>query len=247
MNLGFLDYAVIILLALALIWGFIRGFGKGTVKSLATYAGLACGYFVGVPVGRGLMNTTLGNEVLVSFYQGFLPSDGVFATPASLAEFSSAEQTAYLSEGLTQLSFPTFFQGMFISKVTLTDGTVARALASSFAFYTLLAICCIVFFLIAYVLVRIIFGKISEVLFGEDGRNMLGRLAGGVKKVVTMGFTICALMVVMVLIDQLMLKAGNETLHTFLDTDLKLNDGSSFSIARMFYNTASALLNWISL
>jgi|LAHS01.1.fsa_nt_gb hypothetical protein len=245
-NLGVIDYIVLILLIVGALVGFIRGFGKNTVRNLAFDSGLALGYFVGIPLSRNLVNIgSLYDHPLFKGYVSLIPESSTFQV--SLKGLDAIDQSADMAAGLTEMHFPKFFQGIFISQAILLTSTVGDALASSFTFLTLSAICFVVLFLVTYLVLRIILGKLNDLLFGEDGRNVLGRIAGAIRGMVDVGFAALVLLALLVLVDQLMVRNGNTALHALLESDLKLSDGSYFSIGRLFYNTASSLLAWISL
>lgn len=236
----------LILLALALIWGFIKGFGKGTVKAIANYAGLALAYFGGIPLGQKLISLRgIENHFIFDLYYKNLPTTDVFSL--NMSSLTVQEKNQVMSKALSEMKFPTFTQGIFTSHALILDSSVAEALASSFTFLTVLAICFILLYLFAYILVRIILGKISGLVFGENGKNFLGRIAGMVKYIFKTGLTLLTIMAVIIFINQMMLKNSNTSLNDWLVEDLKLSDGNYFSIGRLIYNTAGSLLNWISL
>ena len=242
-----IDIICFILLALALILGLIKGFGKGTVRSIANYSGLALAYFAGVPLSRQIIGNTkgIGNNFIFDLYFKSLPTTECFTK--SLNGLDAIEKTDAMSAALGEIHIPTFFRGFFTSRALILDGSVGQALASSFTFLTITAICFLLLSLIAFILVKTILGKITGFVFGENGKNLLGRIAGMIKALVKTGFMILVVFAIIILINQFMIKADNTVLNDWLVNDLNLSDGSTFSIGRLFYNSANSVLNWISL
>ncbi|MFA6861078.1 MAG: hypothetical protein WCR56_01680 [Bacilli bacterium] len=245
--MGTIDIVILILLILAFLWGFIKGFGKHGVGRFAFLGGCLVGYFGGVPLARVVMSTSFGMDTLTSFYASKLPTTTSFTTVLTTDMTSDATQSL-MSTALTELKFPTFFQSMFITRATVLDKTVSSALGSSFAFWTLIGFFVLLFFLLTFFIIKAICSKKDgTTIFGENGKGFLGRIAGSVSKIVIMGIIIFALMLVIVLIDQLTYSKGITNVHDWLTSDLKLNDSSTFSIGRLFYNSAASFMNWITL
>ena len=244
-NMGILDLVCIILLVVAALWGFIRGFRKGTIRTLAFYAGIAAGYFLGETLAKAFMNMPIENNVFYNLYLPKLPDSEAFMT--NINGLSYEAQRSAISAGLTELHFPKFFQGFLITRASVLDGNVQQAVCSSFTYVTILALCFLALFLVAYFFVRLILGKVTEVAFGEDGKGFLGRIAGLIRQVVVMSMFIIGGMMVMVLVSNLMLRFDKTTISDFLSEDLQLTDGSYFSLGRIFYNTASQIMSWVGL
>lgn len=241
-----IDIVAIGVLAIALLIGLIKGFGKGTVKTIASYCGLALAYFAGSPTANGIINLTgVSNNFIFDLYFQNLPTTDAFTQ--SMSSMSALEKTDAMSRAMSELKIPTFFQGFFTNRAMVLDSTVGEALASSFTFFTITAFSFLILYLLAYILVRVILGKISSAVFGEDGKNALGRIAGMIKHVVKGAILLIGVILVLVFIDQMMIKAGNTALNDWIVEDLRLTDGDSISLGRILYNTASSLLNWINL
>lgn len=241
--MGILDTVFLILLILAALWGFIKGFGKGTVRALANYAGLACGYFFGCAIADAILQGEMNSNPFYNLYLQNLPSTEAFTT--SLAGISPTQKTALMSTALSELNIPSLFHGIFTTRALSLEGDVASALASSFTALTITALCFVVLYLVAYIIVKAVLGKITETIFGEDGKSFLGRVAGLVKKVVSVSGMILSLFVVVLLVNNLLIRSGNTTLNDFFVSDLHLNDGNYVSLSRIFYNTAGSFMNWV--
>lgn len=242
--MSILDIVIFALLGLAFILGLIKGFGNKGINSVANAAGILLAYFAGIPVARALMNTTLGYSTLTGFYESKLPTTGVFTETLSTDLFTRNSQ---LSSGLSALHIPSFFQGIFVNRVTVPTDNVSKALSSSFAFLTLIAIFFILFYLVGFLLIKLILGKIRDTVFGEGGKSFIGRLSEGLVDIVRMSLFIFVVFFLLLLVDNLMVKNGNNTLDNFFIDQLKLSDSSSFGVGRIFYNAADSFLKWISL
>ncbi len=242
--MGIFDGVILALIVISAVLGFLRGFGHSSLKRWAFLIGLVSAYFIGVPVARGLMDIALGGEWLTGLYAGILPEEGAFAE--SLAGLSAASQDVLMSTALDELGCPTFFQGFVTTRAVFVDGTVQTALASSFAYWTLIAASFIIFFLVCYFILNSLFKLIAEPLLGEKGKGIVGRILGLVKSVAKTTLLIIIVMIALVFVDQIMLSIGVSSLHDWIDSDLALNT-SGFSLGRLFYDTAASLLSWISL
>ena len=245
--MGVIDIIILIILVIAIVLGMLKGY-KGKLAILFAFSmGILLAYFVGIPVARGLMKTAVGNEWLLGAYLNKLPTDAPF--DVSLIDKDIIEINSLLSEGLTKLKVPTFIQGFVVSHYTVSDSTVAFALASAFSYLTLIGICVVFFFLLAYIVTRLIFRALFKKInpFGENGKNILGRIAGALSKVVLFSVAIFGLMFVVVLINQLMIKFDHYSFNTWLVNDLKIDEPNKFSLGKIFFQTANSLLGWINL
>ncbi len=238
-----IDIVILILLLLSALFGFIKGFGKSSMRRFAFLFALFASYFIGIPIARGLMATPIGGEWLSGLYLGSIPSDGVFSE--SLDGLSSQAQYDLLSEGFAQMHFPAFFRGFFISGAFDVSLDVKTAIASSFSYYTLILILFVLFLILFTIILNLLFKIIAEPILGEDGKGIVGRILGMVKRVFFTSLQLLLLMAVIVFVDQLLIRADNFVLHDWLFNDLGLGKGS-FSLGRLFYDTANSLLGWIS-
>lgn len=238
-----LDIVLLVLLVLSAVFGLIKGFGKSSLKRFGFLAAIAASYFIGIPAARGLMQTGLGNDWLVGLYENTIPQTGIFLE--NVGNVGSIAQQTMLSDALGELGFPAFFRGFFLSGCCLMDGDVSRALASSFAYYTLIAVLFVLFLIVFNVVLHFLFKLIAEPILGENGKGVVGRLLGMVKRVLQTSLILIVLMMVVVFVDELLLNAGVYGMHDWLFDDLGLGNGG-FSLARILYDTAHALLGWIS-
>ena len=238
-----IDIVLLVLLVLSAVFGFVKGFGKSSLKFFRFLLAVVASYFIGVPIARGLMQTALGGEWLVGLYENAIPQTGIFIE--TIGDASSSMQQAMLSQGLGELGFPSFFRGFFLSGCCLMDGTVSRALASSFSYYTLILVFFVLFLVLFSIVLHFLFKLLAEPILGENGKGIIGRILGMVKKVVQTSLSLLVVMAIVVFIDELLLNADITGMHDWLFTDLGLGNGG-FSLARMFYDTAHALLGWIS-
>ena len=246
MAFTYFDIAILILVILYAFFGFLKGFKKKHLSSFASEAGMVAAYYFGGPLSRGLMNTDFGGYWMEERYASLLPASSPFtdALPSDLA----ARETS-LSDALSQLGFPKFFQGIFLNRVTDTSNDISHALASSFSYFTILVISYVILFLIVFIVLMAIFSPLWKdgSLFGEDGKSGLGRFAGVLYYSFKGFITIFTLMLVITFLDTLMVKYGNNALHDVLVVQCHLEDPNSFSLGRFFYNTAVSFVEWMKL
>ncbi len=241
--MGILDIIILVLLVLSAIFGFIKGFGKSSLRRFAFLFALAAAYFIGIPCARGLMGTNIGGDWLLGLYRNVIPEGDIFEQ--SLAGLSYQAQSDLLSQALGEMNFPSFFRGFFISGAFDLHSDVGNALASSFSYYTLIAVFFLVFLIVFSLVLNLLFRLIAEPILGEDGKGIVGRILGLLKRVFYTSLQLLVLMAIVVFIDQLLLRSDIFALHDFLFEDLGLGTGE-FSIGRVFYDTAYALLGWVS-
>lgn len=234
----------LVIVLLFSIFGFIKGFKKKTIRTAALISGLIVAYFVGVPLSNMIMYTPFGNETVTGWFLKNIDETSIMIEKVSI---DLSQQTSQISSGLSELKIPTLFHGFFISRVFNTSSTVRDAIATSFASSTFLAFFTIIFFIATYITIKLILKKTTDFMFSEDGNNLLGRVFGAIRGFVYASLLIIALMFIVVLINQIMIRNGSLALNNFLDSQLGLSSGSSFSLGKLYYNTAAALLNWISL
>lgn len=243
--MGVLNWILLVLLILAFVWGFIRGY-KSSMGKIIFIVSILVGVYAGIPIGISVMNSSFGQVTLTNFYASKLPTSEIFNK--SLVGMELVDKNNLIYQGFSEIHFNKFFAGFFVSKCVLLNDTVKMAIASSFSYYTIVGGFFLLFVLIPVIVLNIIYSLLKKVSpFGEDGKNMLGRIAGGIKMIIYASLIYYGLMFVVVLIDQIMVKNGGYVINNFLIKDLRLDDGSAFSLAKLFYNYSVSLLNWISL
>lgn len=240
--MGIIDIVILVLLLLSVILGLIKGFSKKRITPYLMGISAFVAYMGGIPLSRALMNSSLGYDMLQGKYYELLPVTDAFTQSVMTDESSRITQ---FKSALSELKIPSFFQGMFISRVMDNTGSVATALASSFANLTLITICFTVIFLLCFIILSCIMKPIWNTIFGENGKGFVGRLFGALFTAFKTVALIIVVLWLVTLVDQVMLKYDNDTLHTFLVSDLSLEDTSHFSIGRFFYETASSFSAWI--
>lgn len=242
--MGVISWVITILLILGVVFGFIRGFGHSRPFTLSLIVAILLAYFVGLPIARALMNTSLGSETLTDFYVSKLPETAIFNS--SLADLDLVAKQDLMSQALGEMHFPSFVRGFFISNAVILDSSVSVAIASSFSYWTLVAVLFLAFFLLVFIVLCVVFRKLRDLFFGEGGKGILGRIFGAVKGLFKTSVFILTCMAIVSLVNQLMVSFGNTTLQDFLTSDLQL-DSSNYSIGRLFYDTTTIFFNWISL
>ncbi len=242
--MGIIDIVVLVLLILSLLIGFFRGFKRKHLYSFASTIGCALGYLAGIPLAHALMGTNLGSTTLTNAYRKTRSDTGIFAEPVAL---TPSERTTQLHSALSELKVPSFFQGFAINHVVDISGTVSKALASSFAYRTRILACFILLYLAVMLLSFLLLRPLWNGLFGETGTSLIGRLFGIAYSLAKMCILIIGLRMVLTLINQLMVRFDVTTRNDFIVKDLNLGQSNSFSIGRLFYNTANSFRQWISL
>ncbi len=241
--MGIIDIAVCVILAVGLIWGFIKGFAIKKINFALSSISGGVAYLAGIPLGARLMNTSFGSQTIQNLYYGVLPKTDNFTAVISTDE---AVRLSQYQSALTELKIPAFFQGLFTARILDNTNDVATGLASSFAFLSISAACFLLIYLLCFILLRVILKPLWGAIFGKDGKGFFGRFFGmlysGSKAIIF----ILLVMIIITLIDQVMLKFDNSTIHTWMNDSLKLEDTTSFTIGKFFYKTASSLLTWIS-
>ena len=243
-NFSYLDYFVIIVLALGLIFGLIKGW-KVKITALSLLIAFLVVFYAGTPICKAIMSTNFGTQTLTDFYASKLPATEAFTNTLDTSNLSM--QQSQISAALTEMGVPNFFQGFVISNVYLTTSTVSIAIASSFAYMTILGSLGLLSFILIFVILKLTLGKVSESVFGEDGKGFFGRITGGLLGVFKASVALFIIFVGFTLVNQIMLKSGNTVLQDWLNSQLEISNGSSFSFAKVYYDLGTALFNWISL
>ncbi len=244
--MGVIDLIILICLCLAVLWGFLTGFSKKRLSSFASQMGILVAYWLGNPLLNLLSRTNLCS-LIQSWYSSALPTTDAFQD--TIAASDVALRNSQMSTALSELHFPKFIHSFFTTKASDFSSNVSSALASSFANWTMLAVVYLFLFFLTYILVRTLFSPFWKEgsLFGEKGRSFFGRLLGSARMLFKASFSIFFVLAIVSLVASLTYKAGNTYLFDWLNTDLKMDDPSAFSIGKMFYNTASSFFEWISM
>ena len=234
----------LVIVSIFSIFGFAKGFKQKTIRTAAFLGGILVAYFVGVPLSNALMHTPFGNETVTGWYLKNIEEATVMLEKLST---DLSKQSLQISTGLSELKIPTIFHGFFISRVYNSSSNVRDAIATSFASSTILGVFFILFFISTFIIIKLVLKKTTAVIFSENGNNFVGRIFGALRGFVYASLLIISIMFIMVLINQIMLRNGFQGFNNFLNDQLGLNDGTRYSLGKMYYNSAAALLNWISL
>ena len=234
----------LIIVSVFALFGFAKGFKQKTIRTAAFFSGLIVAYFVGVPLSNAIMYTPFGNETVTGWFLR-----NIEETDAMIQHLSTdlSQQSLELSTGLSELKIPTIFHGFFISRVYNSSSNVRDAIATSFASSSFLALFSFIFFTATFIIVKVVLKKTTATIFSENGNNFAGRVFGAIRGFVYASILIIGVMFIMVLVNQVMLRNGFDVFNNFLNEQLGLNDGTRYSLGKMYYNTSAALLNWISL
>lgn len=242
--IGTFDAVILVILILSLVFGFMKGFGKSGPKTIIFLASILVAVYVGIPIGQAIMKTQFGSITIPNLYSKTIPDTDVFIK--ELNGLSLLDANSLINDGFKELHFPTFFTGFFLSKVQNYNSTVKDAIASSFSYYTIMIVTFAIFFSLTSLIVGLLFKFVIKITFGENGKNIFGRIAGAFKYAFGASILFYIVMFIVVLISQVMLKNNAPVFYNYLVTDLKLDNRDSFSLARIFYDYSLSLLNWIS-
>ena len=240
-----IDIIIYCVLAFAVIFGFLRGFSKKRLSSFASQCGFIVAYFAGAPLVEVLAKTDLCVHIQNGYYS-LLPKTEAFTT---LISSDVSIRSSQMSTALEEIHIIKIFHSFFTLRATDFTSTVGDSLASSFANWTLVGATYIILFLLTFILVKIILSPLWKdgSLFGEKGKSFFGRVCGMFRMVCKVTLCIIAVMIVVSLIASLTNKFGNTYLQDWIDTELKMEDSSAFSIGKMFYKTSSYFFNWIGI
>lgn len=240
--MGYIDLILLGLIVLGLIVGLFKGFSiKHFAGPMLLLSGLA-GYFIGVPIGRALLNSDVGYSWITSLYLKTIPEGDIFTT--ALAS-DATQRVSQMQQGLSSMGIPSFFQSLFTSNAVNLSSDVGTAIASSFSALTLFGIGFLLIFIVCFVILNIIIRPIWKTCFGEEGKNLLGRIFGSVFAIAKTTVILLGIFVLLVFVNDTMLKFGNTSFNDFLVRDLGLAEGNAFPIGKLFYNTADMLVGWI--
>lgn len=240
-----IDLVILIVLALGLVWGFLRGFPKKRLDAFASQMGSVVAYFAGGPLCSLLSKTNLTTYIQNGFVN-VLPSSEAFDALIDTSDITIRNNQ--LSKALSEIHIFKIFQSFFVSHTTDFTNTVKDAIASSFANIILVFAIYLLLFFLTFFIIKLIFSPLwnENSLFGENGKNFLGRVFGGLRMVFKSAVTILCVLIILNLVASLCEKFSNPTLSEWIDKDLNLSD-PSFSIGKLFYKTASSFFGWIGL
>lgn len=234
----------LLVVSILVLFGFIRGFRQKTIRTAAFFTGLVSVIFLANPISNLIMRSIIGSDWLTGLYLKNIDSSDVMTV---ILNDDLTSNSNVLSLGLEELNIPSIFHGFFISNVFISNSSVRVALASSFANSTILLFFIILLFSITFFLIRLFLKKATDTVFGEKGNNFAGRIFGALRGFAYATIILVGLMFIIVLINQIMITNSFLSLNNYLDAQLKLSDGKSYSLGKIYFNMAAALLNWISL
>lgn len=241
--MSYIDIGILCLIVVFVIIGFFKGFKLKRISFFLFILSIFIGFIVSVPLARLIMDTSVGNGWLAGIYENSIGDQGALGVQLG---GTYDEQQLLLQNGLTQLKFPVFIQGLFIDQVLESSFNVQRALASSFAYLTLIAFFFLLIFIVVMILLYSLVKPIWKSIFGENGKGVFGRISGMLIGLMKASIIIILLLTVINLIDILMVSFNNNVLHDFLIKNLYL-ESSKFSIGKLYYFATSWILNWIKL
>lgn len=241
--MSIIDIIIYSLLILFIIIGFIKGFTMKRINWFLTLTSFTLAFLLGIPLARLIMNTNIGNGWLQTLICDALPNEGVFIENLSN---ESAQATIQLQNGLSILKIPKIFHQLFIDEVLEFSLTVKDALSSSIAFLILIAVAVIFIAIVILILLFAIIKPTWKKLFGENGKNIMGRFAGMLTGLIKLCLLLVIVFSLVNIVDTLMLTFKVDAFHLWLSKQLYLDKPESFSIGKLFYHATSWLWGWIS-
>lgn len=229
-----LDIIILILFVLAIVWGFIRGAKKRIAKLVAFWAGLAIAL---------TCYSMLANVVIANIPQGLSWAEDwgrdilMNAKDTSLlaSPLSSLTDTG-LKDAYAAAGVPNFFASFFVTKIYVSNGTAAVAIASSYIASIAYAISFGLIFLLS-------FGVVSlcvRLLLGMGDPNRKGifdRLAGAMLSMLK-----CAAFVFVVMLILIGISYASPAMDEWLKGQVHFGK-DTVSLSSVFYNWAWQLIN----
>lgn len=241
--MSIIDIIIIVLLLIFVIIGFFKGFTMKRINWFLILSSIVLGVLLGIPLARLVMNTNVGNSWLQTIMYDSLPESEIFMQNFSNETTVATDQ---LHSALTELKIPTFFHTLFIDQVLEYSLNVRAALASSFAYLTSIAFLVILITIVFFILLFAIIKPVWRTIFGENGKNVLGRIAGILIGVIKASAVLIVIFSIVNLVDTLMQTFNNNFIHDWLTKQLYLDNPGSFSIGKLFYHITSWLWGWIT-
>ncbi len=244
--MGITDGIVLGILAVSALWGFLAGAKKRVTKLIA---------FIGATTLAVLFYSMLANLIAaqtpmgVNFAAYF--SDLILGKAEGNAQalqllntpyqdiLATGQSDALLTQAFNQAGIPSFFASYFITKIFITDGTLALAVGSSFAAAVIYAAAFVVIFAVSYIVIKLL----SKFVLGAgspEGKGLADRLAGLLFSVlIGSAFILVAMMIV------IGISYAAPSLRELLETDLGIIGANAgrFSIGRVFYNWGWQIIN----
>lgn len=246
-----LDWVILGLLALAAIFGFIKGI-KGKLSTKLGWLGgfIITTLFFAMLANFLLNKTQLGEWGMDKFNTILLDAakDNDTILPYLTMNYQDALADSEIGQNIDStlasclgvITIPKYFASLFISKIYYTSGTVSQALSSGLFAEIVYLIVYALLFIISSIILTVILKFILKARKG-DGKGIGDRLMGMLTKVLMMGVVIFAVALVATAVSIYV-----EPLNTWLIEQTSYNSGT-VTISGYFYKYAWEIINMVKL
>lgn len=237
--MGITDWVVLAILVIAGLWGFIAGAKKKMTRLFSLVGAIVLAVMFYAMLGNLLANS-FGASYSQAFAEKLLANYDSDSTEYQLLtqSYSSlgSNADAILTSAFGYANVPSFFASFFISKIFLTDGTVALAIGSGFVASIIYAISFGAILLVAFILLLVL----TRFLVGGGSKGGIGfidRLAG-----LSLGLLKAAIFILLAMMVVIGISYALPSFKTALEEDVGFGTGR-VSIGGVFYDWAWQIIN----
>lgn len=222
--MGKIDLAIIIIMLLFVLFGFIKGFMK-QILSVANWLLSLIGSFLFVKPFSALLSKTAIATSINGKVANWIATKG--ATFNEMIEPGRIKEQ--IAQGISELGLPKFIAEAIASGINIGgaegDMTLAEVLAPSIGSIILTVVSFIMLFILLMIILKIIFNLLNNV-FDEGILGAVNRLLGGVLGLIKGGVLVSLVMLLLSTISGII-----PALNNFLVADLD----SGIGIGKFFY------------
>ncbi len=225
--MGIIDTVILLMFILFIIIGFIRGFFKQVLSSLAWIIAMIAACSLYIPASSLLMDTGIGSSLSNTIYDWIAGNGELFTTPvASMTE-------EYLTEVLSELGIPNVLHNIIIGLIDFSDFqniSIAEYLGPKITSILLMVISFIIIYLLVFIITKILAKLFGNIVRGSalgfiDGT--LGAIWGAVKVTILVSLFMLGLSFIVTM-------PFGDTINEWITNDMKLAE-EGFGIAKFFY------------
>ena len=230
MSFGICDIVIIALVAIAAITGLVKGFFKRLAGFLAFVGAVIVAFIfyktvVGMLSGTGLFSTI--NEKLLNWING--KNEAFLHTIGELGENG-------IRDAISTLGIPKFIVNFVFKDLTNIvanngDELLGVYMANLLANYALIAISFFIIFLLAYIVLRIVFGFFKK-LADKKSFGAIDKILGLAWGILRSLITVCLIMSLLSFL--VGLPGFGDKVNAFITKDMHLEE-EGFGIAKYFY------------
>lgn len=200
----YLDIIVVLLIAISVLLGIIRGFVKSITKLIGSIARLVIAFFLCQPFAKLLQNIFRFDDKIMTkidlWAEGLSPNFTI-----NLVGMNEYQLDAAITGGLSDSSIPKIFRGMFKNFINLSPEninsyqniTISDLIASSLTNVIMVAIAFVVLYFIVWLVVfllnKVVDTAIKDKPILKNTNRILGAVVGLVKSFVVI-FIVCGLL-----------------------------------------------------